>query len=148
MGAEYRLSGADEDLLVSLRHELHRHAELSGEEHHTKKLLMEFLRGRTEFAVTDCGAWFYAFRPSAMSPSAPPELLWMPARSGNRRIPRVPCRRVRVPGTALPPSINSFSYSGSPCFIILRALQRRARILFFSCEMFTSRCRLLLLRAP
>lgn len=72
MGAEYRLSGADEDLLVSLRHELHRHAELSGAEHHTKKLLMEFLRGRTEFAVTDRGAWFYAFRPAALPASGPP----------------------------------------------------------------------------
>ena len=72
MGAEYSLSMADEDLLVSFRHELHRHAELSGAEHHTKKLLMEFLRDHTEFAVTDRGAWFYAFRPSAAPVSAPP----------------------------------------------------------------------------
>ena len=72
MGAEYSLSRADEDLLISLRHELHRHAELSGAEHHTKKLLIEFLRDHTEFTVTDRGAWFYAFRPAALFASAPP----------------------------------------------------------------------------
>lgn len=72
MRAEYRLSRADEDLLVSLRHELHRRAELSGAEHHTKKLLMKFLRDHTEFAVMDRGAWFYAFRPAELSAYAPP----------------------------------------------------------------------------
>lgn len=72
MNTAYKLSGADADLLISLRHELHRHAELSGAEHHTKKLLMGFLREHTEFSVTDRGAWFYAFRPGALPASAPP----------------------------------------------------------------------------
>ena len=76
MNSVYLLSEADADLLISLRHELHRHAELSGAEHRTKELLMAFLRDHTEFDVRDRGAWFYAFRPAGpsadASSSAPP----------------------------------------------------------------------------
>ena len=70
MNTEYRLSEKDAELLISLRHELHRRAELSGAEHRTKELLMKFLRDHTEFDVKDRGAWFYAFRPAASSPAA------------------------------------------------------------------------------
>ena len=70
MNTEYRLSEKDAELLISLRHELHRRAELSGAEHHTKELLMAFLRDHTEFDVKDRGAWFYAFRPAGPSADA------------------------------------------------------------------------------
>lgn len=70
MNTEYRLSEKDAELLISLRHELHRRAELSGAEHRTKELLMAFLRDHTEFDVKDRGAWFYAFRPAGPSADA------------------------------------------------------------------------------
>lgn len=53
----------DKDILnsaVALRHELHRHAELSGQEKHTKAMLMDFLRENTSLELHDMGAWFYA----------------------------------------------------------------------------------------
>ena len=53
------------DLITGLRHTLHRNAELSGAEHKTKAILMDFLRAHTDFTVTDRGAWFYAFRGAA-----------------------------------------------------------------------------------
>ena len=53
------------DLITGLRHTLHRNAELSGTEHKTKAILMDFLRAHTDFTVTDRGAWFYAFRGAA-----------------------------------------------------------------------------------
>ena len=58
-------SGDHTELIASLRHTLHRHAELSGAEHKTKAILMDFLRTHTDFTVTDRGAWFYAFRSAA-----------------------------------------------------------------------------------
>jgi len=49
-----------EKLAVELRHSLHRHPELSLEEHWTKQHLMHFLKQHTKLEVVDCGAWFYA----------------------------------------------------------------------------------------
>lgn len=45
---------------VALRHELHRHPELSGHETWTKKRLMRFLQENTSLSVIDEGKWFYA----------------------------------------------------------------------------------------
>lgn len=49
-----------ETLAVELRHTLHRHPELSLEEHWTKQHLMDFLKQHTNLEVVDRGAWFYA----------------------------------------------------------------------------------------
>ncbi|MGF6376289.1 amidohydrolase [Clostridiales Family XIII bacterium PM5-7] len=46
--------------IIALRHELHQHPELSGEERETKRRLMEFLQENCGLAVTDRGKWFYA----------------------------------------------------------------------------------------
>ena len=48
------------DLAVELRHELHRHPELSMEESWTKARLMDFLRRHTSLELVDRGRWFYA----------------------------------------------------------------------------------------
>lgn len=48
------------DLITELRHELHANAELSGQEYHTKQLLMEFIKTNTRLKVVDMGKWFYA----------------------------------------------------------------------------------------
>ena len=48
--------------IIELRHELHEHPELSGNEAKTKRRLMDFIEGNTRFAVVDCGRWFYAAR--------------------------------------------------------------------------------------
>lgn len=48
--------------ILSLRHELHEYPELSGNETLTKRRLMKFLEHNTNFAVIDCGKWFYATR--------------------------------------------------------------------------------------
>ena len=45
---------------VALRHELHRHPELSEDEAQTKQQLMEFIRENTQLQVVDRGQWFYA----------------------------------------------------------------------------------------
>lgn len=45
---------------IALRHDLHQHPELSGEETWTKQRLMGFLRENTSLSVVDRGAWFYA----------------------------------------------------------------------------------------
>lgn len=45
---------------IELRHELHRHPELSMQERHTKAYLMRFLAENTGFEPVDCGNWFYA----------------------------------------------------------------------------------------
>lgn len=45
---------------VQLRHELHTHPELSGQERWTKQRLIEFLRENTKLEIVDCGNWFYA----------------------------------------------------------------------------------------
>ncbi len=48
--------------ITDLRHELHRHPELSLHEHGTKKRLIEFITARTSLEITDCGSWFYAVK--------------------------------------------------------------------------------------
>ncbi len=48
------------DLITELRHELHAHAELSGQEYHTKQILMNFIKTHTHLNVVDMGNWFYA----------------------------------------------------------------------------------------
>ncbi len=50
----------NKELAVSLRHELHRHPELSMEEVWTKKYLMDFLASHTSLELVDRGRWFYA----------------------------------------------------------------------------------------
>ena len=55
----------DEKILekgVRLRHSLHRHPELSGEEEWTRGFLMDFLRDNTDFEVVSRGSWFYAVK--------------------------------------------------------------------------------------
>ena len=47
--------------ITALRHMLHQAAELSGQEHRTKEILMDFLRQETHLEIVDCGAWFYAY---------------------------------------------------------------------------------------
>ena len=47
-------------LAVTLRHELHRHRELSMEESWTKAYIMDFLRRHTCLELVDRGRWFYA----------------------------------------------------------------------------------------
>ena len=46
--------------VVALRHELHRHPELSLQEKETKQRLMDFLKKETSLAICDQGRWFYA----------------------------------------------------------------------------------------
>ena len=48
------------DKVISLRHELHQHPELSLQETWTKQHLMEFLRKNTDHEIVDRGRWFYA----------------------------------------------------------------------------------------
>ena len=50
----------DELLLTELRHQLHRHPELSLEETWTQEHLMAFLSKHTTLEVVPCGKWFYA----------------------------------------------------------------------------------------
>lgn len=45
---------------IALRHKLHEHPELSGEEVITKKILMDFIYENTSLQVFDKGKWFYA----------------------------------------------------------------------------------------
>ncbi|MGN0158365.1 MAG: M20 family metallopeptidase [Brotaphodocola sp.] len=59
------------DLITELRHELHRNAELSGQEYHTKQLLMEFIETHTRLKVEDQGKWFYAVLKEGDSVSTP-----------------------------------------------------------------------------
>ncbi|MDR1411037.1 MAG: amidohydrolase [Spirochaetaceae bacterium] len=48
------------DRAVALRHELHRHPELSYREVWTKQHLFDFLKQNTALELTDKGRWFYA----------------------------------------------------------------------------------------
>ena len=48
------------ELITKLRHELHKHPELSCQETWTKAHLMEFLKEHTKLEIKDMGAWFYA----------------------------------------------------------------------------------------
>jgi amidohydrolase len=55
---------------VTLRHELHRHPELSCREVWTKQHLIDFLRQNTALEVIDKGRWFYAvYRAGADKPN-------------------------------------------------------------------------------
>lgn len=54
------MNQADLDLAVTLRHELHAHPELSGQETWTKARLMDFLQEHTKLELHDRGNWFYA----------------------------------------------------------------------------------------
>lgn len=45
---------------ISLRHELHKNAELSNHEERTKQILMDFIKSNTSLELHDMGAWFYA----------------------------------------------------------------------------------------
>jgi amidohydrolase len=63
----------DNDILeraVTLRHELHRHPELSCKEVWTKQYLIDFLKRNTTLEVVDKGRWFYAvYRAGADKPN-------------------------------------------------------------------------------
>ena len=48
--------------IISLRHLLHQHPELSMQEVQTKGILMEFLREHTSLELVDRGSWFYAVK--------------------------------------------------------------------------------------
>jgi len=48
------------ELAIDLRHRLHAHPELSGQETWTRHYLMEFLKKHTQLEIVDCGKWFYA----------------------------------------------------------------------------------------
>ncbi|MDR1913326.1 MAG: amidohydrolase [Clostridiales bacterium] len=48
------------ELVTELRHELHTHPELAGEEVWTKQRLIDFLSEHTSLKIVDRGAWFYA----------------------------------------------------------------------------------------
>lgn len=54
------LSQIDWTAIANLRHTLHAHPELSGQETETKKRLMDFIRQHTHLKVVDRGRWFYA----------------------------------------------------------------------------------------
>ncbi len=49
------------NIIVNLRHQLHRHAEPSNCEFKTKAILIDFLKTHTHFEIVDQGAWFYAY---------------------------------------------------------------------------------------
>lgn len=54
------------DKAIALRHQLHRHPELSGEETETKQRLMAFLAENSTLQINDMGKWFYAeYHPAA-----------------------------------------------------------------------------------
>jgi amidohydrolase len=56
--------------VITLRHELHRHPELSCREVWTKQHLIEFLKENTALEVVDKGRWFYAvYRAGAGKPN-------------------------------------------------------------------------------
>ena len=53
-------SPSDWEAVLTLRHTLHAHPELSGQETETKKRLMDFIQQHTHLKVVDRGRWFYA----------------------------------------------------------------------------------------
>ena len=66
------LSQIDWTAIANLRHTLHAHPELSGQETETKKRLMEFIRQHTHLKVVDRGRWFYAlYEPKEQNGQAP-----------------------------------------------------------------------------
>ena len=60
------------EAVKALRHELHRHPELSGQEVETKKRLMAFIRAQSHLKIVDQGDWFYAlYEPAERNGEAP-----------------------------------------------------------------------------
>jgi amidohydrolase len=55
------MDNKNKEKMITLRHELHAHPELSMQESWTKAHLMEFISENTNLELTDCGHWFYAF---------------------------------------------------------------------------------------
>ncbi|MBR3400931.1 MAG: amidohydrolase [Parasporobacterium sp.] len=55
--------------IISLRHLLHQHPELSMQEVQTKGILMEFLREHTSLELVDRGSWFYAVKRAEREPA-------------------------------------------------------------------------------
>lgn len=66
------ISQLDWAQVIALRHTLHAHPELSGEERETKKRLMDFIREYTDIKVIDQGDWFYALYEPAVRNGKPP----------------------------------------------------------------------------
>lgn len=56
--------------IISLRHTLHQHPELSMQEVQTKGILMEFLREHTSLELVDRGSWFYAVKRAKQTQAA------------------------------------------------------------------------------
>ncbi len=57
------------DKALALRHELHRHPELSGEEVETKKRIKSFLEENTNLEIVDKGTWLYGKYTAAKQPA-------------------------------------------------------------------------------
>ena len=57
--------------VVKLRHELHRHPELSMEETFTKEHLMEFVEENTNLEIVNKGRWFYVYKKGSHSTMSP-----------------------------------------------------------------------------
>lgn len=66
------LSQLDWNQIIALRHALHAHPELSGQETETKRRLMDFIRKNTNLKVKDQGNWFYVLYEPAMRNGKPP----------------------------------------------------------------------------
>lgn len=65
-------SQLDWEQIIALRHALHAHPELSGQERETKKSLMDFIREHTDLQVIDQGDWFCALYEPAVQNGKPP----------------------------------------------------------------------------
>ena len=55
------MSRYDLKKIINLRHQLHKHPEVSNNELNTKKILIDFLANNTSLQIVDKGKWFYAF---------------------------------------------------------------------------------------
>lgn len=67
---EFSMHSENLQKIILLRHLLHTYPELSLQEVHTRRTLMEFLRTHTGLEIHDRGRWFYA-RYTANQPNAP-----------------------------------------------------------------------------
>lgn len=66
------VSRLDWQQIADLRHKLHAHPELSGQETETKRRLMTLIRENTNLKVVDQGSWFYAlYEPIRTNGKAP-----------------------------------------------------------------------------
>ena len=79
----------DQDLLqlaVQLRHTLHAHPEVSGQERWTRRYLMDFLREHSaRLEIIDRGEWFYAKYPAGEGRPSAPSWMPSPSRTGSKR---------------------------------------------------------------